>query len=211
MQVGTVADVVNTSFPLLARLHEAYLLFQHVMPENQPDFPAATQSARNLLFLYLFLSKINVTTFEYSTCHHVCRYNSTNFLQVLRKLVDDASKFLNDKVTKAIVTVPAYFNDSQRIATKDAGHIAYGFDVSVLEVGDGVFEVLSTSRDIHIGGDDFDKGWKELELALLYMRKLLEKSLIGLVTRTDIRMKVEIPQDTQLVEPLDEACIWRRH
>ncbi|CAI9298874.1 unnamed protein product [Lactuca saligna] len=44
MQVGTVADVVNTSFPLLARLHEAYLLFQHVMPENQPDFPAATQS-----------------------------------------------------------------------------------------------------------------------------------------------------------------------
>ncbi|CAI9298871.1 unnamed protein product [Lactuca saligna] len=144
-------------------------------------------------------------------CCYPIRYNSTNFLQVLRKLVDDASKFLNDKVTKAIVTVPAYFNDSQRIATKDAGHIAYGFDVSVLEVGDGVFEVLSTSRDIHIGGDDFDKGWKELELALLYMRKLLEKSLIGLVTRTDIRMKVEIPQDTQLVEPLDEACIWRRH
>ena len=44
--------------------------------------------------------------------------------------MDDASKFLNDKVTKAVVTVPAYFNDSQRIATKDAGHIAYGFDVS---------------------------------------------------------------------------------
>ncbi|XP_039007454.1 heat shock 70 kDa protein 6, chloroplastic-like [Hibiscus syriacus] len=102
--------------------------------------------------------------------------------QVLRKLVDDASKFLNDNVTKAVVTVPAYFNDSQRTATKDAGRIAglevlriineptaaslaYGFekknnetilvfdlgggtfDVSVLEVGDGVFEVLSTSGD----------------------------------------------------------------
>ncbi|CAL5429960.1 unnamed protein product [Camellia sinensis] len=111
---------------------------------------------------------------------------------VLRKLVDDASKFLNDKVTKAVITVPAYFSDSQRTATKDAGRIAglevlciinkptaaslaYGFekknnetilvfdlgggtfDVSVLEVGDGVFEVLSTSGDTHLGGDDFDK------------------------------------------------------
>lgn len=112
--------------------------------------------------------------------------------QVLRKLVDDASKFLNDTVNKAVITVPAYFNDSQRTATKDAGRIAglevlriineptaaslaYGFekknnetilvfdlgggtfDVSVLEVGDGVFEVLSTSGDTHLGGDDFDK------------------------------------------------------
>ncbi|KAG2429224.1 hypothetical protein HXX76_010994 [Chlamydomonas incerta] len=112
--------------------------------------------------------------------------------QVLRKLVADAAKFLNDKVEKAVITVPAYFNDSQRQATKDAGKIAglevlriineptaaslaYGFDkkanetilvfdlgggtfdVSVLEVGDGVFEVLSTSGDTHLGGDDFDK------------------------------------------------------
>ncbi|KAH9626379.1 hypothetical protein KSS87_009093 [Heliosperma pusillum] len=112
--------------------------------------------------------------------------------QVLRKLVEDASKFLNDSVNKAVITVPAYFNDSQRTATKDAGKIAgldvlriineptaaslaYGFekknnetilvfdlgggtfDVSVLEVGDGVFEVLSTSGDTHLGGDDFDK------------------------------------------------------
>jgi len=111
---------------------------------------------------------------------------------VLRKLCDDASKFLGDTVTKAVITVPAYFNDSQRQATKDAGKIAglevlriineptaaslaYGFekksnetilvfdlgggtfDVSVLEVGDGVFEVLSTSGDTHLGGDDFDK------------------------------------------------------
>ena len=112
--------------------------------------------------------------------------------QVLRKLVDDASKFLGDTITKAVITVPAYFNDAQRQATKDAGRIAgldvlriineptaaslaYGFerkanetilvfdlgggtfDVSVLEVGDGVFEVLSTSGDTHLGGDDFDK------------------------------------------------------
>ena len=112
--------------------------------------------------------------------------------QVLRKLIDDASKYLGEKVTQAVITVPAYFNDSQRQATKDAGKIAgvevlriineptaaslaYGldkksnetilvfdlgggtFDVSILEVGDGVFEVLSTSGDTHLGGDDFDK------------------------------------------------------
>ena len=112
--------------------------------------------------------------------------------QVLRKLVEDASKYLGETVTEAVITVPAYFNDSQRQATKDAGKIAgievkriineptaaslaYGldkksnetilvfdlgggtFDVSVLEVGDGVFEVLSTSGDTHLGGDDFDK------------------------------------------------------
>jgi molecular chaperone DnaK len=111
--------------------------------------------------------------------------------EVLRKLVDDASKHLGEKVQQAVITVPAYFNDSQRQATKDAGRIAglevlriineptaaslaYGldkknnetilvfdlgggtFDVSVLEVGDGVFEVLSTSGDTHLGGDDFD-------------------------------------------------------
>jgi molecular chaperone DnaK len=112
--------------------------------------------------------------------------------QVLRKLVEDASKYLGETVTQAVITVPAYFNDSQRQATKDAGKIAgievlriineptaaslaYGFDkksnetilvfdlgggtfdVSVLEVGDGVFEVLATSGDTHLGGDDFDK------------------------------------------------------
>ena len=112
--------------------------------------------------------------------------------QVLRKLAEDAGKYLGENVTQAVITVPAYFNDSQRQATKDAGKIAglevlriineptaaalaYGldkksnerilvfdlgggtFDVSVLEVGDGVFEVLSTSGDTHLGGDDFDK------------------------------------------------------
>merc|ERR1719291_1425764 len=111
--------------------------------------------------------------------------------QVLRKLAADAATYLGVAVKKAVVTVPAYFNDSQRQATKDAGKIAgldvlrivneptaaslaYGlekkdnetivvfdlgggtFDVSVLEVGDGVCEVLSTNGDTHLGGDDFD-------------------------------------------------------
>jgi molecular chaperone DnaK len=112
--------------------------------------------------------------------------------QVLRKLADDAAKYLGEKVTEAVITVPAYFNDAQRQATKDAGKIAglnvlriineptaaalaYGldkkknetilvfdlgggtFDVSILDVGDGVFEVRATSGDTHLGGDDFDK------------------------------------------------------
>ena len=112
--------------------------------------------------------------------------------QVLRKLVNDASKYLGQEVTQAVITVPAYFNDSQRQATIDAGKIAgievlriineptaaslaYGldqkehetilvfdlgggtFDVSILEVGDGIFEVLSTAGDTNLGGDDFDK------------------------------------------------------
>ena len=111
---------------------------------------------------------------------------------VLRKLVDDASAHLGEKITDAVITVPAYFNDAQRQATKDAGKIAglnvqriineptaasmaYGldkksnetilvfdlgggtFDVSVLEVGEGVFEVKSTHGDTHLGGDNFDK------------------------------------------------------
>lgn len=110
---------------------------------------------------------------------------------ILRKLKDDAEKYLGEKVTSAVITVPAYFNDSQRQSTKNAGVIAglevlriineptaaalaYGidkkhnevilvfdlgggtFDVSILEVGDGVFEVQSTSGDTHLGGDDFD-------------------------------------------------------
>ena len=111
---------------------------------------------------------------------------------VLRKLADDAAKYLGEPVKQAVVTVPAYFNDSQRQATKDAGKIAglevlrmineptaaalaYGldkkeaekilvfdlgggtFDVSILEVGDGVFEVISTCGDAHLGGDNFDR------------------------------------------------------
>ncbi|MCU1522154.1 MAG: dnaK, partial [Arthrobacter sp.] len=110
---------------------------------------------------------------------------------VLRKLVDDAAKQLGEKVTEAVITVPAYFNDAQRTATKDAGKIAglevlriineptaaalaYGmdkqdgktivvydlgggtFDVSILEIGDGVFEVKSTNGDTFLGGEDFD-------------------------------------------------------
>jgi molecular chaperone DnaK len=111
---------------------------------------------------------------------------------VLRKLAEDASKFVGEKVTEAVITVPAYFNDAQRQATKDAGRIAglevlriineptaaalaYGldkkqnetvlvfdlgggtFDVSILDIGDGVVEVRSTAGDTHLGGDDFDR------------------------------------------------------
>ena len=112
--------------------------------------------------------------------------------QVLRKLINDATTYLGQEITQAVITVPAYFNDSQRQATIDAGKIAgievlriineptaaslaYGldqkqnetilvfdlgggtFDVSILEVGDGIFEVLSTAGDTSLGGDDFDK------------------------------------------------------
>lgn len=161
--------------------------------------------------------------------------------QVLRKLVDDASKYLGEKVTQAVITVPAYFNDSQRQATKNAGRIAgldvlriineptaaslsYGldkkdneiilvfdlgggtFDVSILEVGDGVFEVLSTSGDTHLGGDDFDKkivDWlkaeffkeEEIDLskdmqALQRLTEAAEKAKIELsnVTQSDINL-----------------------
>ncbi|GGO68169.1 molecular chaperone DnaK [Nonomuraea cavernae] len=111
---------------------------------------------------------------------------------VLRKLASDAAKYLGEKVTEAVITVPAYFNDAQRQATKDAGRIAglevlriineptaaalaYGlekkgnetvlvfdlgggtFDVSILDIGEGVIEVRSTSGDGHLGGDDFDR------------------------------------------------------
>jgi molecular chaperone DnaK len=111
---------------------------------------------------------------------------------VLRKLAEDASKFLGERVTEAVITVPAYFNDAQRQATKDAGRIAglevlriineptaaalaYGldkksnetvlvfdlgggtFDVSILDIGEGVVEVRATAGDTHLGGDDFDR------------------------------------------------------
>ena len=112
--------------------------------------------------------------------------------RVLQKIKADAEAYLGEKVTKAVITVPAYFNDSQRKATKDAGEVAglevlriineptaaalaYGldkkndqkiavydfgggtFDVSILEIGDGVFEVLATNGDTHLGGDDLDQ------------------------------------------------------
>ena len=112
---------------------------------------------------------------------------------ILQKMKETAEAYLGEKVTQAIVTVPAYFNDSQRQATKDAGKIAglevfriineptaaslaYGlgkerkdekiavydlgggtFDISILELGEGVFEVKSTNGDTHLGGDDFDQ------------------------------------------------------
>merc|ERR1712146_415385 len=144
--------------------------------------------------------------------------------QVLRKLAEDASKYLGEKVTQAVITVPAYFNDSQRQATKDAGQIAglevlrilneptaaslsYGldkkenetilvfdlgggtFDVSILEVGDGVFEVLSTSGDTHLGGDDFD-----------------EKIVQWLVKEFKAAEGIDLTQDNQALQRLTEAA-----
>nr|YP_009296153.1 heat shock protein 70 chaperone [Sebdenia flabellata]AOM65088.1 heat shock protein 70 chaperone [Sebdenia flabellata] len=144
--------------------------------------------------------------------------------QVLRKLVEDASTYLGQSVTQAVITVPAYFNDSQRQATKDAGQIAgldvlriineptaaslsYGldkknnetilvfdlgggtFDVSVLEVGDGVFEVLSTSGDTHLGGDDFDR-----------------KVVKWLISEFKNDEGIDLGQDKQALQRLTEAA-----
>ena len=143
---------------------------------------------------------------------------------VLRKLADDASKYLGQTVTQAVVTVPAYFNDSQRQATKDAGKIAglevlriineptaaalaYGldkkdaekilvfdlgggtFDVSILEVGDGVFEVISTCGDAHLGGDNFDK------VLVDYMAETFQKE-----------EGIDLRKDSQALQRLTEAA-----
>ena len=143
--------------------------------------------------------------------------------EVLRKLANDASTYLGETISQAVITVPAYFNDSQRQATKDAGKIAglevlriineptaaslaYGldkknnetilvfdlgggtFDVSVLEVGDGVFEVLSTSGDTHLGGDDFD-----------------EKIVQWLLSEFKKEHNVELNKDRQALQRLTEA------
>jgi molecular chaperone DnaK len=144
--------------------------------------------------------------------------------QVLRKLVDDASTYLGEPVKQAVITVPAYFNDSQRQATKDAGRIAgievlriineptaaalaYGldkkknetilvfdlgggtFDVSILEVGDGVFEVKATSGDTHLGGDDFDK-----------------KIVDWLATEFQRQEGIDLRKDRQALQRLTEAA-----
>jgi len=150
---------------------------------------------------------------------------------VLKKLVDDAGKFLQEKINKAVITVPAYFNDSQRTATKDAGTIAglevlrilneptaaalaYGlnkknnetvlifdlgggtFDVSILEVGNEIFEVLSTSGDTHLGGDDFDQilvkyiitKFQELEGINLYN----DKQALQRIVEASEKAKIEL-------------------
>jgi molecular chaperone DnaK len=150
---------------------------------------------------------------------------------VLKKLADDASKYLGEKVKDAVVTVPAYFNDAQRQATKDAGKIAglnvlriineptaaalaYGldskknetilvfdlgggtFDVSILEVGDGVFEVKATNGDTHLGGDNFDKvvvDWMASEFKKDHGIDLLkDKQALQRLTETAEKAKIEL-------------------
>lgn len=145
---------------------------------------------------------------------------------ILTKLKNDAEAYLNDKVTQAVITVPAYFNDSQRQATKDAGKIAglevlriineptaaalaYGldkgenknqkvmiydlgggtFDVSILEIGDGVFEVLSTNGDTRLGGDDFDN------VIIDYLADEFKKST-----------NIDLKQDRQAMQRLKDAA-----
>nr|YP_010277180.1 Hsp70-type chaperone [Thalassionema nitzschioides]UHY40703.1 Hsp70-type chaperone [Thalassionema nitzschioides] len=144
--------------------------------------------------------------------------------QVLRKLINDATTYLGQKVEQAVITVPAYFNDSQRQATMDAGKIAgievlriineptaaslaYGldkkqnqtilvfdlgggtFDVSLLEVGDGIFEVLATAGDTNLGGDDFDK--------------VLVDWLISDFLKSE---NIDLSQDIQALQRLTEAA-----
>ncbi|MFZ5650186.1 MAG: molecular chaperone DnaK [Bacillota bacterium] len=165
---------------------------------------------------------------------------------VLRKLADDASKYLGEKVTDAVITVPAYFNDAQRQATKDAGKIAglnvlriineptaaalaYGldkkanqtilvfdlgggtFDVSILEVGDGVFEVKSTNGDTHLGGDNFDKAvvdWMAEEFKKDYGIDLRsDKQALQRLTEAAEKAKMELSatMETQISLPFITA------
>jgi molecular chaperone DnaK len=144
--------------------------------------------------------------------------------KVLRKLKEAAEAYLGHKVNKAVITVPAYFNDAQRQATKDAGQIAglevmriineptaaslaYGldkkeaekivvfdlgggtFDVSVLEVAEGVFRVISTNGDTHLGGDDFD------EVLINYVADEFKK-----------QHGIDLRKDTMALQRLQEAC-----
>ncbi len=161
--------------------------------------------------------------------------------KILSKMKKDAEEFLGEKVTEAVITVPAYFDDSQRQATKDAGKIAgldvkrivneptaaalaYGldnhkdekiaifdlgggtFDISILEIGDGVFEVLSTNGDTHLGGDDFDQkiidklvkdfkdsdgvDLKEDRTALQRLKEAAEKAKIELSTSEESEINI---------------------
>ena len=155
---------------------------------------------------------------------------------ILRKLKEDAEKYLGEKVTSAVITVPAYFNDSQRQSTKNAGTIAglevlriineptaaalaYGlekeenevilvfdlgggtFDVSILEVGDGVFEVKSTSGDTHLGGDDFDAcvvSWvadEFMNLEGIDLRK--DRQALQRLTEASEKAKIELSSVTE--------------
>ena len=159
-------------------------------------------------------------------CSHLDKFFTPEEIsaQILRKLASDAAKFLNQEVNKAVITVPAYFNDTQRQATKDAGQIAgldvlriineptaaslaYGldkkvnerilvfdlgggtFDVSILEVGDGIFEVLSTAGNTRLGGDNFDQKIVE------YVLEEFEKS-----------EGISLQEDSQALQRLTEAA-----
>lgn len=192
---------------------------------------------------------------------------------ILQKLKTDAEAFLGEKITEAVITVPAYFNDSQRQATKDAGRIAgldvkriineptaaslaYGldkkkdekiavydfgggtFDVSILDIGDGVFEVMATNGDTHLGGDDLDQAimrWmvddfkaangidlSKDEMALQRLREAAEKAKIELSSAVNSEINLPFitadatgPKHLQLtltrakLEQLSESLVQR--
>jgi len=166
---------------------------------------------------------------------------------ILKKLADDAGRFLNEDVSQAVITVPAYFNDSQRLATKDAGVIAglnvlrilneptaaalaYGlgkakhetvlifdlgggtFDVSVLEVGDEVYEVLSTAGDTHLGGNDFDqviRNYIVAKFAEKYPGHDLRKDKISLQRITEESEKTKIELSTVKSTIINLPFIYR--
>ena len=128
---------------------------------------------------------------------------------VLQKMKKTAEDYLGQEVTDAVITVPAYFSDSQRQATKEAGQIAglnVQFDISILEFGGGVFEVLSTNGDTHLGGDDFDqviidwlvKGFKADEgidlskdpMAMQRLKEAAEKAKIELSSTTSTEINL---------------------
>ena len=143
---------------------------------------------------------------------------------ILQKLKADAEAYLGEKITEAVITVPAYFDDTQRQATKDAGRIAgldvkriineptasalaYGldkkkdeqiavydlgggtFDISILELGDGVFEVKATNGDTHLGGDDFD-----------------QRVIDWLLTEFKKDQGIDLAKDQQALQRLKEAA-----
>ena len=178
-----------------------------VNPEGDRTTPSVVASKKGEILVGVTAKRQAVTNPE-NTISSIKRHMGTDYkvemdgkkytpeeisAKILMKLKADAEAYLGEKVTKAVITVPAYFNDAQRQATKNAGKIAgleveriineptaaslaYGldkqdkqetvlvydlgggtFDVSILELGDGVFEVKSTSGNNHLGGDDFDK------------------------------------------------------
>ena len=210
-----------------------------VNPEGDRTTPSVVASKKGEILVGVTAKRQAVTNPE-NTISSIKRHMGTDYkvemdgkkytpeeisAKILMKLKADAEAYLGEKVTKAVITVPAYFNDAQRQATKNAGKIAgleveriineptaaslaYGldkqdkqetvlvydlgggtFDVSILELGDGVFEVLSTSGNNHLGGDDFDN-------------KLVDY----IVSEIKDEEKVDLSNDSMAMQRIKEAA-----